>query len=112
MFKSGERLVDSEAADGKVMMQYTRFPMTTTTNYKHSNFLQYSKVLKDGVKKMEDFHCITKHDERYGFPIWNKLNVVDVCKDYDKVGIVDCDTMINITLQTYLMNYLMELVEC
>jgi len=68
------------------------------SNYKHSNFLQYSKKSwerwceKNGV----DFHCITKHDERYGFPIWNKLNVVDVCKDYDKVGIVDCDTMINI----------------
>ena len=68
------------------------------SNWKHSNFAQYSRKSwerwceKNGV----DFHCVTKHDERYGFPIWNKLNVVDTCKDYDKVGIVDCDTMINI----------------
>ncbi len=68
------------------------------SNYKHSNFLQYSKkswerwCSKNGV----DFHCITEHDERYGYPIWNKLNVVDVCKKYNKIGIVDCDTMINI----------------
>ena len=67
------------------------------SNWKHSNFSQYSTKSwerwceKNGV----DFHCVTKHDERYGYPIWNKLNVVDVCKDYDKIGIVDCDTMIN-----------------
>ena len=57
------------------------------SQYKHSNFLQYSKkswerwCLRNGV----DFHCITEHDERYGYPIWNKLNVIDVCKDYDKI---------------------------
>lgn len=68
------------------------------SQYKHSNFLQYSKkswerwCLRNGV----DFHCITEHDERYGYPIWNKLNVIDVCKDYDKIGIVDCDTMIRV----------------
>ena len=49
------------------------------SQYKHSNFLQYSKkswerwCLRNGV----DFHCITEHDERYGYPIWNKLNVID-----------------------------------
>jgi len=68
------------------------------SNYKHSNFLQYSSKSwerwceKNGV----DFHCVTEHDERYGYPIWNKLNVTEICKDYDKIGIVDCDTMINI----------------
>ena len=66
------------------------------SQYQHSVFADYSIKSweywceKNGV----DFHCVTEHDERYGFPIWNKLNVVEVCKDYDKVGIVDCDTMI------------------
>ena len=68
------------------------------SNWKHSNFAQYSRKSwerwceKNGV----DFFCVTEHDDRYGYPIWNKLNVIDVCKEYDKIGIVDCDTMINI----------------
>ena len=66
------------------------------SQYQHSDFADYSKKTweywceKNGV----DFHCVTEHDDKYGYPIWNKLNVTDVCKDYDKVGIVDCDTMI------------------
>ena len=66
------------------------------SEYQHSDFADYSKRTweywceKNGV----DFHCVTKHDDRYGYPIWNKLNVTDICEDYEKVGIVDCDTMI------------------
>ena len=41
-----------------------------------------------------DFKVITEHDERYGFPIWNKLDIIDQIDNYDKFGIVDCDTMV------------------
>ena len=41
-----------------------------------------------------DFKVITEHDERYGFPIWNKVDIIDQIDNYDKFGIVDCDTMV------------------
>ena len=33
-----------------------------------------------------DFKVITEHDERYGFPIWNKLDIIDQIDNYDKFG--------------------------
>ena len=38
---------------------------------------------------------VDKHNDKYSFPIWNKLDVCDVGKDYDKIAIVDSDTMIH-----------------
>jgi len=68
------------------------------SQYQHSNFLQYSKKSWERwcEKNSVDLHIVTEHNEKYGFAIWNKLDVVEVGKDYDKIGIVDCDTMINI----------------
>tara|TARA_Y100000004_G_scaffold194378_1_gene258804 strand:+ start:1142 stop:1951 length:810 start_codon:yes stop_codon:yes gene_type:complete len=66
------------------------------SNFKHSNFSEYSiKSWEYWCKKNNvDFHVITEHNKDYGYPIWNKLDVVDVCDKYEYVGIVDCDTMI------------------
>jgi lipopolysaccharide biosynthesis glycosyltransferase len=36
----------------------------------------------------------TKSDSRFGNPKWNKLCITDVGKDYDKIGIIDSDTMV------------------
>lgn len=36
----------------------------------------------------------TKHDTRFSRPIWNKELIYDIGKEYDKIGIVDSDTMI------------------
>ena len=59
------------------------------SNWKHSNFAQYSRKSwerwceKNGV----DFFCVTEHDDRYGYPIWNKLNVIDVCKVFSAASV-------------------------
>ena len=36
----------------------------------------------------------TESDSRFGNPKWNKLCITDVGKDYDKIGIIDSDTMV------------------
>ena len=41
-----------------------------------------------------DLHIVTSNDTRCGKPIWNKELAFEYAKDYDKVGIVDADTMI------------------
>jgi hypothetical protein len=66
------------------------------SQYKHSDFSQFSvKSWKYWCKKNNvDLHIVTKHKKEYGFPIWNKLDVCEVGKGYDKIAIVDCDTMI------------------
>ena len=38
-----------------------------------------------------DLQIITKHDERFGKPIWNKELIHEIGKGYDKIAIVDCD---------------------
>ena len=42
-----------------------------------------------------DFMAITKHDDRYKYPVWNKDLIFDLVGDkYDKIIYVDSDTMI------------------
>jgi len=67
------------------------------SSYEHSNFAQYSiKSWEYWCKKNDvDLHIVTEHKEEYGFPIWNKLDVCEVGKDYEKIAIVDCDTMVS-----------------
>ena len=67
--------------------------------WKHSKFSQYSIpswkawCKKNGV----DFMVVTEHDERFGAPIWNKELIFEKVGDkYDKIGIVDDDTIIRI----------------
>lgn len=45
-------------------------------------------------KNKVDLHIVDKNDSRCGKPIWNKELVYEYAKGYDKVGIVDADTMI------------------
>ncbi len=67
-----------------------------TSEYKNSEYSQYS------IKSWEywcrlndvDFMLITEHDERLGKPIWNKELIFERAEGYDKIGIVDSDTMI------------------
>lgn len=41
-----------------------------------------------------DLHVVTQNDPRCGRPIWNKELVYNIGKDYDKIGVVDADTMV------------------
>jgi len=45
-------------------------------------------------KNNVDFKVQTTGDDRFKNPKWNKLLITDVGKEYDKVGIIDNDTMI------------------
>tara|TARA_B100001939_G_scaffold248413_1_gene215462 strand:+ start:2160 stop:2900 length:741 start_codon:yes stop_codon:yes gene_type:complete len=62
---------------------------------KHSDYLEYSEVTWKYwcAKNDVEFKMITKHDDKYGWPIFNKLNVCDET-EYDWIGVVDDDTMI------------------
>ena len=65
--------------------------------WKHSNFAKYSiPTWKYWCKKHGiDFKVITKHDDRFDAPIWNKELIFEKTNnEYDKIGIVDDDTMI------------------
>ena len=66
------------------------------SEYKNSEYSQYSiKSWEYWCKKNNvDFMLITEHDERFGQPIWNKELVYEKAKGYDKIGVVDSDTMI------------------
>jgi len=67
------------------------------SQHNHSMFSTYStKRWEYWCKKNNtDLHIVRQHKDKYGFPIWNKLDVCEVGKSYDKIGIVDCDTMIH-----------------
>ena len=66
------------------------------TEYKNSSFNKYSIYSweKWCQKNNIDFMLITEHDDRLGYPVWNKELVYEKAKEYDKIGIVDSDTMI------------------
>lgn len=42
-----------------------------------------------------DLVVCTEHDTRFGRPIWNKELIYERGKDYEKIGVVDLDTMIH-----------------
>jgi len=64
--------------------------------HKNSDYSQYSiNSWKSWCKKNDvDFMLITEHDDRLGKPIWNKELIYEKADGYDKIGIVDSDTMI------------------
>ena len=67
-----------------------------TSQFKSSAYSQYSIPLwEKWCKKNDiDFMVITKHDERFDKPIWNKELVFEKIGDkYEKIGIVDADTI-------------------
>ena len=68
-----------------------------SSKFKNSDYSQYSiKSWEAWCKRRNiDFVVVDKHNDKYSFPIWNKLDVCDVRKDYDKIAIVDSDTMIH-----------------
>lgn len=45
-------------------------------------------------KNNVDLHIVSKNDPRCGKPIWNKELVYSIGKSYEKIGVVDADTMI------------------
>mgnify|MGYP005990052467 FL=1 len=67
------------------------------SKFKNSDYAQY------GIKSWEawckkrgiDFMVVEEHNEEYSFPIWNKLDVYEKGKDYEKIAIVDSDTMVH-----------------
>jgi hypothetical protein len=67
-----------------------------TSQHKNSDYSQYSiKSWKYWCDTNNvDFMLITEHDERFGRPIWNKELVYEKAKEYDKIGVIDSDTMI------------------
>lgn len=45
-------------------------------------------------KNNVDLKIVTENDSRCGKPVWNKELIYENAKDYEKIGIVDADTMI------------------
>ena len=67
-----------------------------SSTYDNSDYSKYSiKSWECWCKNNNvDFMLITEHDDRLGKPIWNKELVFEKARGYDKIGIVDSDTMI------------------
>ena len=68
-----------------------------TSEFKVSEYSKYSiPAWKAWCKKNDvDFMVVTEHDDRFDKPIWNKELVFHNISDkYEKIGIVDADTMI------------------
>ena len=78
-------------------MIYTVAVNHDTSQFKNSDYSQYCiKSWRRWCHKNDiEFMVINKHNDNYTFPIWNKLDVCDVCKGYEKIAIVDSDTMIH-----------------
>ena len=67
------------------------------STYKTSDYSGYSiNTWKYWCNKHNvDLIVNQDHDSRFGYPIWNKELVYQKAKDYDKIGVIDCDTMIH-----------------
>ena len=67
-----------------------------SSKYRNSDYSNYSiNTWEFWCKKNNvDFMLIDEHDERLGKPIWNKELVFEKASKYDKIGVVDSDTMI------------------
>lgn len=64
------------------------------------NHSEYGKYSIDSWQHYCNKYNITlivnrEHDTRFTFPIWNKELIYEIGKGYDKIGIVDLDTIIN-----------------
>ena len=64
--------------------------------YTNSDYSEYAiNSWKYWCEKNDvDFKVITEHDDRLGKPVWNKELVHKHAEEYDKIGVVDSDTMI------------------
>ena len=64
--------------------------------YTNSDYSEYAiNSWKYWCEKNDvDFKFITEHDDRLGKPVWNKELVHKHAEEYDKIGVVDSDTMI------------------
>jgi len=69
---------------------------SATSKFQNSDYAQYSILTWEHYCKRHNIDLIvcTKSDPRFKFPIWNKELIYNVGKDYDKLGIVDSDTMV------------------
>ena len=68
-----------------------------TSQVKVTDYSKYSiPAWQSWCKKNDiDFMVITEHDDRFDKPIWNKeLVFKNIGDKYDKIGIVDSDTII------------------
>ena len=67
-----------------------------SSTYKNSDYSKYClNTWKYWCEKNDvDLMVVTKHDERFGKPIWNKELIYERAEGYDKIGLVDSDTMV------------------
>ena len=76
---------------------YTTAIDHNTSEFRNTDYSQYC-IASWTVwckKNNIDFMAITKHDDRYKYPVWNKDLIFDLVGDkYDKIIYVDSDTMI------------------
>ena len=66
------------------------------SSLKNSNYSKYCiKTWEYWCKKNNVDLIVNKtHDERFGRPTWNKELIYEIGKKYDKIGVIDSDTMI------------------
>lgn len=70
----------------------------SSTKVDNQDYAQYSIKSWERYCKNHDiqFICIYKNlDDRFSKPIWNKEMIFDIGRPYDKIAIVDSDTMIH-----------------
>lgn len=67
-----------------------------TAKINHNEYSQYCiKSWKYWCNKHDvDLHIVTENDIRCGKPIWNKELIFEFGKKYEKIGVIDADTMI------------------
>tara|TARA_R110000868_G_scaffold363011_2_gene625252 strand:+ start:1958 stop:2716 length:759 start_codon:yes stop_codon:yes gene_type:complete len=67
------------------------------SQFKNSDYAQYSLLSWELWCKKNSVDLIVnrEHDPRFTFPIWNKEKIYEIGKGYDKIGIVDSDTIIS-----------------
>jgi len=67
-----------------------------TSKNKCSDYSKYCIASWTAWCKKYDIDIIvnTEHDSRFGRPIWNKELIYEIGKEYEKIGVVDSDTMV------------------
>ena len=67
------------------------------SQFKNSDYAQYALLSWEVWCKKNNVDMIVnrEHDTRFTFPIWNKELIYEIGKEYDKIGIVDSDTIIS-----------------
>lgn len=74
---------------------------------KHSDFAKYGIKTWDWWCKKNNIDFIVCRDNKFGssHPIWNKELICDIGKEYDKIGIVDDDTMVSWNTENIFDNF-------